>query len=114
MNWDNCLPNESNIAETLYKEYKDQIRFNESWEYYNKLELSWVPDTDRAFIDRVFIIDSYNKILERIIYWQNYKEIAEDYRDHIILNFNKIINVLSTKKKYLKVLKEAMSYFSSY
>ena len=112
MNWDNCQANESNIAETLFKEYKNIIRYNDTWEYFNELESSWIPDKDRIFIDKTFIIESYNKILERIIYWQNYKEITDEYKNHIILNFNKIIKVLSTKNKYKCVLKEAMGYFS--
>ena len=111
MNWDRCLPNESHIAEVLYIEYKNIVRYTNQnqWEYLN--DSNWIVDNTNKIIDNLFIKDSYNKILERIIHWQQ-SNVPELTKNYMIKNLNDIIKILSTKNKYKRVIKEAISYFA--
>jgi hypothetical protein len=112
MNWDDCLADESSISEILHKQFSKQLRFsNNKWRYYDNINSIWVTDEDNSYIDQLFIMQSYNDILQRILFWQNNTECKEYLKNYRIVNFNNIIKVLNNKKKYKNIMRETIAQF---
>ena len=100
--WSKCTVNPSTISSTLYKIYKDKIRYNEEksiWEYYDK---EWIEDKNKKMLKQYFISESRLDIV-------NYIEKLEDEID---------INRLANVSKYLSthfniIIREAKEIFCS-
>ena len=107
MEWDNCLPDDTSIAEILYNQHNKVIKIteNDGFEYLSDDNNFVKDDKNNSYITNFLKISACAEITERMCYWQESKD--DDFlKNQRIIILNKVYKYICNDNKLKKIIKE--------